>query len=88
MSVEMYLEDQCSITGLSDVSMEDLNEIENVNFFSDPESEWNASLNSTEKSDRLDSRPESDQPSLLQSSPAYMKPYKVPTMSYENLDEL
>lgn len=83
----MYLEDQCSITGLSDVSMEDLNEAENINIFSDPESEWNASLNTTETSQELDSRPESDQASLLDSSPAYMKPYKVPAMSYENLDE-
>lgn len=76
---------------MSDISLEDFNDRENINIFSDPESEWNGTLNS-EKSEpesfnTPDSRPESDQPQT-NDQPSYMRPYKIPTMSYEHLDEI
>lgn len=88
---DSYFDDQCSLTGLSDISIEDFNDRENINIFSDPESEWNGTLNS-EKSEpesfnTPDSRPESDQPQA-NDQPSYMRPYKIPTMSYEHLDEI
>lgn len=107
--VEIYLDDQCSITGLSDISIEDFNDGDTANIFSDPESEWNGSVNveGAEIFDHHqhhhDTRPESDQPehelepeaeaeaeaemAATTHESTYMKPYTIPSMSYENLDD-
>lgn len=73
-------DDQNSIAGISDVSLDDLDKERNI--FSDPESEWNPTL-LINNQNSSDSRPESDQPNIS----LFNKPYKIPSMSYENFDD-
>ncbi|XP_044735220.1 1-acylglycerol-3-phosphate O-acyltransferase Pnpla3 isoform X4 [Chrysoperla carnea] len=66
---EYYYEDDNSLAGVSDISLEEIIERESANIFSDPESEWNASssvkVTIPEDINLPDLRPESDQPSVL-----------------------
>lgn len=78
-------DDQSSIAGISDISLEDFLDKENTNIFSDPESEWNTNItNDSESFEATDLRPESDQPQ----DSIFNKPYTIPVLSYENIDEI
>lgn len=82
---ESYFDDQSSIADVSDISLEEYLDKDNTNIFSDPESEWNPKLKSDiQQMNITDSRPESDQPK----ESVFNRPYKIPVMSYESLDDI